>query len=932
MHPLRVAGASSAWSHSGSSVPPARAFAMAAVEATPRAARALLDGTAWHTLPGIEATRRLRVNRLAGLSAAEAETRLAELGPNRIAAEAAEPRWAAFWRAYGDAWQLVLLAAAIAALALGELATGLVLVALTAVNAALGLRREGLPGTPVEALRRMLPETARARRGGGPVEIPAERLVLGDIVDVRTGDVVPADGRILDSTTLEVDEAALTGAGAPARKGVDVIDDPGAPLGDRTDMLYATARVVRGSARYVVTATGMATEVGRIAQVLGAPEPSDTRPTGLPAALTRRMLALAGAALAVCVVVGVARGETLEALLALTVAFAVAAVPSGLPAAVSAVLARGAALLGRAGALVRRPRAAELLGVASALDVQQAGTLTSGEPTAVELALPGRRWSVSGHGFGTAGRVTHPAGQGEPSLEPLLLPLVLASDATVTDGVLAGDPVEGALVVLAEKAGIDVPVTRELHPRVAALPFDAAYRCMATFHRLTDEAGRDVVRCFVRGAPDQLLGRAAAVLGTDLLAVALDEDLRGRYAAENARLAGLGLRVVATGRRDVRAAGFDPAADLLPLVDGLTLLALVGILDPPRPDAAAAIARARDAGVRVRIVTADHALTARGTARRLGADGIEVMAEATPTQRQQRVEALRHAGQVVVATGAGVGDAPALRAADVGVATGADAGVAAEVAAVTVTDGGLPAIVRAVEWGRAVHDGVVACVRFQVGVVAGLLLTFLGAGVLDVAGGLAFLPLQTLYLTFTALLLQSVALGAPGPPVAAGAPRAAGAPLVSRRDAGWIAAVGAIQAAVALGVLAMAERAHDIATARTMGLVTFSLSVVLLSYGAHRARRRELGGALAGHGFAVAGALSFAAIVGGAQTGVMQRMIGTVALDFRQWLLCVGAACTIAAAAELGLIRRRTRGASPGPASPTRPGAPGSRDPACAGT
>jgi Ca2+-transporting ATPase len=353
----------------------------------------------------------------------------------------------------------------------------------------------------------------------------------------------------------------------------------------------------------------------------------------------------------------------------------------------------------------------------------------------------------------------------------------------------------------------------------------------------------------------------------------------------------------------------------------------------------------------VRIVTADHVLVARGTARRLGVDGriataaelvattagqlddIGVLAEVTPIERLPLVEALGPAGHVVLATGAAVGDVLALRAADVGVATGRNAHVASEVAAMTVEDGGLPAIVRAVEFGRAIHDGLVECVRFHVRVIAGLLLTFLGAGILDIAGGQAFLPLQTLYLTFTTLLLQSVALGAAGRPVAVGAPRAGRAPLPSGRAAGWIAIGGAVQAAVTLVVMAMAERAHDIATARTMGLVTFSASVVLGSYAARRERSLSPGrGALAEHGFAIACALSFAAILAGAQTGVMQRMIGTVALDFGQWLGCLSAGCAIASLDAVLRLRRRVRGVLPDPAPPRGPGAPGSRDPASAGT
>src|SRR6185437_283012 len=229
--------------------------------------------------------------------------------------------------------------------------------------------------------------------------------------------------------------------------------------------------------------------------------------------------------------------------------------------------------------------------------------------TAVQMSVAGRRYAVEGKGYSSHGRITRVAGQAKIPLDEFLMPMVLASDAVLADGVLIGDPTEGALVALAAKAGIDAVSTRQAYPRVAELPFDAAYKLMATFHDMTDESGKPVIRCFVKGAPDQLLARAAAMLDPDTGPVPADDPVREAYLAENQRLAQQGLRVMATARRDLDPAAFDPEADLLPLVTGLELLALVGIVDPPRPGARTAVARAKSAGIRIRMITGDHAIT-----------------------------------------------------------------------------------------------------------------------------------------------------------------------------------------------------------------------------------------------------------------------------------------------------------------------------------
>src|ERR1700739_2890134 len=241
--------------------------------------------------------------------------------------------------------------------------------------------------------------------------------------------------------------------------------------------------------------------------------------------------------------------------------------------------------------------------------------------TAVQMMAAGRQYAVDGKGYSTAGRIARGGGQADIPLDGFLVPMVLASDAVVRDGELIGDPTEGALVVLAAKGGIDAVSTRERYPRLAELPFDAAYKLMATFHKMTGASGKEVIRCFVKGAPDQLLPRSAAVIGTDAAPGPADAEFRKRYLAENQRLGEQGLRVMGTARKDFDPAAFDPGADLLPLVTGLELLALVGIVDPPRPTARASIATATKAGIRVRMITGDHAVTAAAIARQLGIDG-----------------------------------------------------------------------------------------------------------------------------------------------------------------------------------------------------------------------------------------------------------------------------------------------------------------------
>src|SRR5512132_4200071 len=397
-------------------------------------------------------------------------------------------------------------------------------------------------------------------------------------------------------------------------------------------MVYMNTNVTRGAGAFVVTSTGMSTEVGHISRMLQTTEDADTPLTVQLKKLTSQILFISGAAVAVSIILNLSRGESFDTVFTAAIAFAISAIPTGLPAVVTTILSYGTQQLAKANAIMKRLRSTETLGSTSAVNSDKTGTLTLNQMTAVELTIPGRRYTISGGGYATDGTIKHVFGQAEVPLEQFLLPMALCADAVVKDGDLVGDPTEGALVVLAETGGIDVVETRQHYPRAAARP-----------------------------DPD------------DLSIVPVDDAFKQRYMDENERLASQGLRVMATGRKDFDPADFDPSADLLSLLDGLTVLALAGIVDPPRPTAKTAIATAHQAGMQVRMITGDHAVTAAAIAEELGIPGkaitgaefkamsddeldaaideVGVIARVAPEDKVRLVESLKRKGHIVAMTG-----------------------------------------------------------------------------------------------------------------------------------------------------------------------------------------------------------------------------------------------------------------------------------------
>src|ERR1700751_3602689 len=442
----------------------------------------------WFALEGDAVAAELGVDVHAGLAPAEAATRVERYGPNAFTATKTEPRWQAFVRQYRDPMQIVLLVAGIGSIwPLHELGTGLVLLFLTLFNAALGLNQEGKAAAAVAALQKMMIVKAKVLRAGTLTEVPAEELVPGDVVSIEARGVVPADGRLLKAATLEVDESALTGESMPVSKGIETVTQTDAPLGDRTDMAYMNTNVTRGAGELIVTTTGMSTEVGHISNMLSRESEAASSLTRQLNKLTSQILVISGTALVISILINTSRGHSFKEVFLAAIAFAIAAIPTGLPAVVTAILSMGTQTLAKANAIMKRLRSTETLGSTSAINSDKTGTLTLNQMTAVELAIPGRRYSIDGNGYSTAGLIKMVPGQPDFELDHFMEPLILPCGAVVHDGELIGDPTEGALVVLGEKGGLGTTSTREAYPRIAELPFDAAYKMMATFHNMKDE-------------------------------------------------------------------------------------------------------------------------------------------------------------------------------------------------------------------------------------------------------------------------------------------------------------------------------------------------------------------------------------------------------------------------------------------------------------
>ena len=796
-----------------------------------------------------EVAQKLDVDPASGLSADEAAKRLASNGPNRLTAGKKEPAWRAFLRQYEDFMQVILLGAALVnQLVTQETGTTVVLAGLTVFNAVIGLRQEAKAEESVKALSQMMKTIARVRRDGQAVEIDAGDLVVGDVVLVEAGNRVPADGRVSLAATLEIEEAALTGESLPVGKNVDPVLGDDVPLGDRLCMAYMNTSVTRGRGEIIVTATGMGTEIGHIADMLANTETSKTPLQRQLDSLSKIIASIAAVALVIVVLLGLARGESFDTLFITGVALAVAAIPTGLPAVVTALLSMGTREIARRNAIVKRLPAVETLGSTSAICSDKTGTLTLNKMTAREIVIPGQnRYTVSGEGYSTAGEISHVGGQ-HYDLDPYLLPMVLCADAVLDGESLIGDPTEGALIVLGAKGGLDINETRAALPRVAEVPFDSDYKFMATFHEMTSDSGQPVVRCYVKGAPDVLIARATTFRKPDGTLVPITDENRPLALTANDEIANRGERVMVVAQRDLDPGVVRAGGNLIDQVNELTLLAMVGIVDPPRPEARTAIAECHDAGIRVRMITGDHASTAAAIAGELGIEGravtgtefaamsdeqlrseldeIGVIARVAPEDKVRLVRLLKEKGNVVAMTGDGVNDAPALKTADIGVAMGiTGTEVSKEAAVMILTDDNFATIVGAVAYGRALYDNLLKYLRFQMSTLVAYIAIFIGAGIVGIADGAPLNPLQILWLNMVVDIPLAIALGfdVPARGLMSRPPRPLGAPVLARNDWIRLCVQGAVMTIGSLVAYQIGDDQDGAIVGATMLLTTLSL-------------------------------------------------------------------------------------------------------------
>jgi Ca2+-transporting ATPase len=903
-----------------------------------------------------------------GLSDTEARARLHRDGPNELPTAPPPARWRRFAAQFGSVLVILLLVAAAisAVLWVVERDTllpydALAILAIVLLNASLGYAQELRAESAVAALRALSAPEATVVRDGDRRRVAARELVVGDLLLVEAGDSIPADARIAEAVALQVTEAALTGESVPVSKSiVPVADD--APIADRTDMLFSGTTVVNGHGRAVVRATGARTELGRVAGLLDAVSAERT-PLQDQLDHTGRVLGvgvvcIAAVVIATIFIVDEVRGLAAAVdVLLLGVALAVAAVPEGLPAIVTAVLAIGVRRMARRNAIVRHLAAVETLGSATVIASDKTGTLTSNRMT-VRVAVT------------ASGRASFDE-RGELALDALAPPQRVELEQALTAGRLAnnaalqwregelctqGDPTESALLLAARNAGLDIAALDARWPRVHEHPFSSERKLMSTVHASDDDPSARVL--FVKGAPDMVLVRCSReVVGTNL--VPLTDERRDAIRRLNEQLAGDALRTLAMARRELGADDVIPESDAIERE--LVFLGLVGMIDPPRPEAGDAVRRARDAGIRTMLVTGDHPRTASIIARELGiaqddrvvagpeiarmsdealaaaVREIAVFARVDPAHKLRIVRALQANGEVVAMTGDGVNDAPALKAADIGVAMGrSGTDVSREAADMVLADDNFATIVAAVEEGRAIYANIRRCLQFLLSGNFGEVLTMFLAVALATRIGLRepdgrlLLPLlatQILWINLLSDGAPALALGVD--PAERGLmrarPRGRSERVVSPRMWLEIGVLGVVIALASLYVLDAAlpggfvDGTGDAARARTMTFTTIVLAQLFNVFAARAHRRSAFTDLAATHWIWGAVLVSLLLQVAVVHLAPLQTVFRTAPLSAMDWLVCTAMASAVLWASELlKLADRRWRSGRRGPPPPDR--------------
>jgi magnesium-transporting ATPase (P-type) len=715
-----------------------------------------------------------------GLSEAEAETRRAIHGLNRLPEAMKRSAMKRFVLQFHNVLIYVLLGSAVVTAILGHVADTIIILAVVCANAVIGFLQEGKAERAMEGIRQMLAPTASVLRSGARYTVEGERLVPGDVVLLEAGDRVPADLRLLQTHGLQIQEAVLTGESVPVDKGSKAVSVDAA-LGDRTCMAFSGTFVTSGQARGVVVATGKATEIGRISGLLSEVETLTTPLVGQMNKFARWLTIVILAIAALILLFGYFAGHyPFEQLFMVVVGLSVAAIPEGLPAVLTITLAIGVQAMARRNAIVRRLPAIETLGSVSVICTDKTGTLTRNEMLVASLVIQGKFFTVEGTGYEPAGeiRLEGAAFATEPraALADLALAAALCNDATLQEQegtwTANGDPMEAALLAFSGKAGMDGGEQRLRWSRTDMIPFDSRHRFMATLNH--DHEGHASI--FAKGAPEQILAMCSEQRSADDSSEPLDAAW---WTAQADALAAQGQRVLAFAVRPMRTE--HTVLELSDLGGKLCLLGLAGLIDPPRPEAVAAVCECHRAGIRVKMITGDHAGTARSIGRQIGLKNpdktltgadldtmdddllkalvldTDIFARTSPEHKLRLVMALQSHGMTVAMTGDGVNDAPALKRADAGIAMGRKGSEAAkEAAEIVLADDNFASIVAAVREGRTVNDNIKKVISWTLPTNAGEAITLIVALLLGLV--LPVTPVQILWVNLITAITLGVAL------------------------------------------------------------------------------------------------------------------------------------------------------------------------------
>jgi len=890
-------------------------------------------------MPSAEAVRKLESDAEVGLASDEVRERQKTHGPNAMPETKGETALVRFLRQFHQPLIYILIVASVASLWLGEMLDAALIFGVVLINAIVGYVQEAKAVSAIGALSRSLKVRATVRRDGERVEIDAREIVPGDIIMLEAGDRVPADLRLLRVRDLRVDESALTGESEPSAKSAEALDPPGddpgdapdaePPLGDRIGMAYASTLVSAGNAEGIAVAIGEGTEIGRISELVSSAERLETPLTRRLARLSHWLVIIIIAVAALMYVVGTMRGGEPREVFMAAVGLAVAAIPEGLPAAVTITLAIGVARMARRNAIIRSLPAVETLGSTTVICSDKTGTLTRNEMTVTRIACGDSMYAIEGRGYEPTGDIarigdddeSEPANMTDGPLHVCLLAGTLCNDSTLRrdergDWEAYGDPTEVAMTVAAEKAGIGRGDARSRHPRLDEVPFSSERQFMATLHEAEGDRARLIV---VKGGVERVLAMCGHRLRDDGSTAPIDRD---EVLATQSALAHGGLRVLALAQRETDDGRSELDEDDL---DDLVFVGLQGMFDPPREAATEAVTRCRDAGISVKMITGDHATTAAAIAQQMGigthaarrdGDGSDgsapptlagdelariddaglparatdtcVFARVSPEQKLRLVRALQSTGAVVAMTGDGVNDAPALRQADIGIAMGRGGTEAArEASDMVLTDDDFATIAAAVEEGRGTYDNIVKFVVWTLPTNGGQGLVILAATLLGMT--LPVTPPQILWVNMTTALLLGLTLAferkeddimerPPRPPQAA---------LVGRRHLlrGTIVSVLMAAAGLALFTMLVGDGA-EVEIARTAVCATIVFVQIGFLFNCRSLTRAHWTLGLFSNPILLGGVATMIAVqLAFTHVPAMNALFSTAPLGVREWLL-----------------------------------------------